>query len=438
MIIFRGGKKLLSLEQVLNLKHEQEMDLLKQKNQEDFTKLQQKIKELELENALLGKDVAQYKIIYDNLLQNQEQMKSCFSALSKEMLDANTNNFLNLAKNSFEGMLGNVNLQLDSQSKLLNQQFTPVQDQLKLFNEHILSLEKARSTEYGGIKQEMLTLIKVSEQLNLQTNRLNTALTSPSVKGRWGELQLRRTVEIAGMTNYCDFLEQNFNNNPNNNLRPDMVVNLPDNRCLVIDAKVPLSAYLDAVNTEDATQRDMKFKEHVKQLRAHVNTLSTKKYWQNINNSAEFVILFLPGENFYFKALEFDNNLLEDSLRQNVIIATPASLIGILKAVNYGWRNYNINANTKQIFDLAQNLYYNLTLLQGNLQKISKDLERVYVNFNKNMDFTQSKVLNKFKGLIDFDRQIEVNIPPQDEQIKYEQDTFLDFKEEDSALENLN
>ena len=323
----------------------------------------------------------------------QRRLSEAFQALSAEALRRNNSSFLELANTSLERFHESAKGELEKRQTAITELVKPVRESLEKVDAKIQEIEKTRAGAYEALTQQVRTMMEAQGQLRTETNNLVQALRSPVVRGRWGEVQLRRVVEMAGMLAHCDFVEQSSVTSETGRIRPDLLVNLPGGRQIVVDAKAPLAAYLEAMEARDEMTRSGKLVAHAGHIRAHIEALSKKAYWEQFTNAPEFVVLFLPGESFFSAALEHDPALIEFGTERKVILATPTTLISLLKAVFYGWRQENLAENAEAISLLGRELYKRLSDMGGHLEEMGRSLNTTVRHFNALAGNVETRVL---------------------------------------------
>lgn len=325
-----------------------------------------------------------------------------FQGLSADILKKNNDSFLQLASLALEKYQIKAENEFEKTTYSIQTLLSPVKESLDKVDQKIQELEKARVGAYAGLKQQVDLLLSSQKDLRQETSNLVKALRQPQARGRWGEIQLKRVVEMAGMLEHCDFCQQATVDGAAGRLRPDLVVYLPGDKKIIVDAKAPLEAYLEAIESEDESFKKQKLLQHARQIRQHMSELSKKSYWEQFTQSPEFVVLFLPGEPFFSAALEHDPELIEVGVEQKVILATPTTLIALLRAANYGWRQERIAQNAEEVGKMGRELYKRLCDMNEHWCKVGKHLQSSVSAYNQAVGSFESRVLpqaRRFKEL---------------------------------------
>ncbi len=333
------------------------------------------------------------------LTDTQARLRESFSGLAADALQGNNQQFLALAKTTLENYLTAARADLDGRKQASDAVLTPLRQTLEQYQQHLRQIELSRESAYTGLQRSLDDLKLSSEGLKSETQRLARALSNPQTRGRYGEIALRRLVEFAGLNEYCDFTEQESRETGDGRLRPDLVVRLPGGRTLVIDAKVPLDAYLRAHEVEPGEQRHQFLAQHARAVRSHVQRLSSKEYWKHFGAGADFAVLFMPVESSFSAALEGDPALLEDAMKSQIILAAPTTLILLLRSVAYSWGQAKAAENSRLVWEAGKELYTRLITFLDHLEKVGKSLHSAADSYNRAVASVESRLLPQARRL---------------------------------------
>jgi len=346
------------------------------------------------------------------LAQARQELAEAFQALSGEALKQNNEAFLNLAKTSFQTLQAEAKGDLVQRQQAIDELVKPLTESLHRYDEQLRHLEQSRQAAYGGLDQHLKSLAESQQRLQQETGNLVNALRAPAIRGRWGEITLKRVAELAGMVAHCDFVEQESVTVEEGRLRPDMVVQLPGGRQIIVDAKTVLAGYLDAHEASSEEQRLDGLRRHSAQVRSRMDQLSLKAYWSQFEQAPEFVVLFLPGEQFLGAALEQDPRLIEDGFAQGVVLATPTTLMALLRAVAYGWRQERLTAHAEEAGRLGKDLYERMAILAEHLNDVGQALGKSVLAYNKAVGSLETRILPAARRFKELGVSTERDIPP--------------------------
>ena len=359
--------------------------------------LQRKISHLREKNSALSTRLEVEQQNNNEKIQSLEkardQLSETFTALSSQALKNNNEEFLKLAQENLKQYQAQAVNELDKKEKAIEHLLTPIKESLNKTEEQIRSIEKERKESQGALHKHLETMAQTQATLQDETRKLVTALRRPEVRGQWGEMTLKRLAELAGMVEHCDFYEQEQVRTDEGALRPDMIVRMPDGREIVVDVKTPLDAYISAIEAVDDGERQIHLKRHTQNVKQRINELADKAYWKQFKNAPDFVVLFIPGDQFLSAALDQEPSILENALARQVILATPTSFVALLRAVGYGWRQEQLAENAEHIKTVGEELYGRLQTFTDHLQKLGKSLDSGMKHYNNAVGSFDSRVL---------------------------------------------
>ncbi len=379
---------------------------LQQNNKDQLKKIEQLQKDNALQkenyaksNTELEKERQAAREKLELLEKSHKELTDAFKVISNEALQNNNQQFIELATRT-----------LEHKQEAISNLVSPLNQSLEAFKQQLRKAENSRLEDKGQIVEQLQSLATVHSQLQSETANLTKALGQPTVRGMWGEMQLSKVLEIAGMQKPYDFVEQETTNSEEKQYRPDVIINLPDRKKVIVDSKAACNAYLEAIQTEEQSKQIEYLKKHAQHIKTHINQLSSKSYWSRFDHTPEFVVMFLPREVFFSAALEHDPGLIEFAMEKKVIIATPTTLISLLKTIEYSWKQEKIALNIEEIRDLGKELHERFTYFTNNLVSVRKHLDKTVESFNKavyNFDSQLFITANRFQELGGYEKEIK-------------------------------
>ena len=393
---------------------QERLNAWKQKNseQEDYVQaLTAENKVLIARNSDLSAKLQQSAGQLALLKEARKELSESFKAVSADIYRRNSESFLKISQAALAHFQKQASGDLVRRKDAISEMVSPLYESLQKVDAHISFLEKERAGSYAALSEQVKSLATSQALLQGETANLVRALRTPAARGRWGEMQLKRVVEMAGMVDQCDFTLQQTVAGEDGVLRPDMVIRLPNSKTVVVDSKASLQAYLEAHETEDDVVRQEKLRHHARQMRTHLAQLAGKAYWRQFPTSPEFVVMFVPGENFFSAALRQDPELIEYGVSRRVILATPTTLIALLRAVSYGWRQDQISEHAEKIGELGKILYERLRVLAGHFEDLRKNLDRSVQSYNKVAGSFENRVLVTARRFHEVDSSLGESIP---------------------------
>jgi DNA recombination protein RmuC len=363
---------------------------LKLAHQQAILAKMDEINSLTKENSTLQ---AKVEAQANSLEEVRKAMVDTFKSAASDALSQNNKQFLDLAKTQLETQVKEAEGDLDQRKSAIEEMLKPVKDSIDSYKKRIEELEKGSEKTFGQVTEMLSNIQLTNASLQKETGALVNALRNPRVRGKWGEIGLKRVVEFSGLSAHCDFFEQVYTEGEDTVLKPDMIINLPGNSHVVVDSKLPLDAYLQALETDEENPRNLLFAKHAKDLRDHVNKLSKKQYWSQFENTPDFVVLYMEVESALNVALMTDKTLLQDAMNNKIILATPTTLIVILKSVAMSWQQHNITENALQIMEAAMDFYSRVNVFADHLDKVGGGLKTALKGYNDAIGSWESRVL---------------------------------------------